>query len=132
MIKQSIILGLFLLFVFVPTRPGFIWRTGSTVALVLGANWMHLRVQRTEKIQEAVYAHVTGKSTKATLEDFPPVGLVESSRGFVNEVREYVPVEAITAGLKKIFDDKGGEETNLQEKLHELMDPSGVSKGKKD
>lgn len=132
MIKQSLILVLFLLLFFIPTRPGIIWRTGSTVALVLGANWMHLRVERTEKIQEAVYAHVTGKSTKATLEDFPPVGLIESSRNFINEVRGYVPVEAITAGLKKIFDDKDGKENNLQDKLHELMDQTGVSKGKND
>ena len=72
MIKQSIILVLLLLLVFVPTRPGIIWRAGSTAALILGANWMHLRVERTERIQAAVLAQVTGKSVTAIEEDYPP------------------------------------------------------------
>lgn len=128
-IKQSIIFAFLLLLVFIPTRPGIIWRTGSTAALILGANWMHLRVERTERIQAAVLAQVTGKSVTAIEEDYPPVGLVEPSREFVNNVREYIPVDAITAGLKTIFEDeKGSKKNNLKKTLNELIDPSGASK----
>ncbi len=131
MIKPSFILTLLLLVAFVPIRTGIIWRTGSTIALVLGANWMHLRVQRTEKIQEAVYAHITGKSIKATQEDFPPVSLVESSREFTNNIRQYVPVEAITTGLKKIAEDTDRKEIDLKNSLSKIIDPSGSSKNNK-
>ena len=104
MIKQSIILIVFLLLFFIPTKPSALWRLGSTVGTIFVLNWMHLRLEQTEKIQRSVYAHITNKSTKSTEEDFPPVGLIESSQQLVNTTREYIPVDALLQmGLRRFL-----------------------------
>lgn len=124
MIKPPFILGLFLLVAFLPTRPGTLWRVGSTVGVIFTLNWMNTRIEQNEILIRKMYAHVTGKSESSVNEDFPPKGLGEASSQLIKDVKPYV--KPVVDGVKKIFDE-GMNSTSEKNHFHTSMDPSGIS-----
>lgn len=123
MIKPYLILAIFLLIAFVPTKPGTLWRIGSTVGVIFTLHWMNTRIEQNETLIRKMYAHVTNKSEASVNEDFPPKSFPAACSQLVQDSKPYVgpAIEGLKSiveeGINFISDKNSHTSMNPKEKI---------------